>query len=161
VPGDGTDVELANRHPRTDPRLLPALASARQAIAASNSRWRSRVLHVLATRRFGLRRLEGMAGFNPFGPLLPVIYIDESFFQRASTEQMTRVLLHEALHQCFVVLPEWKLWINWLALTLRPRAEWKNKHYPLIAHKDIYGVGVNSADTIVAELLSTNGQTQA
>ena len=144
----------ANRHPGTDPRLQPALAYAIAALAPSTSRWRRPVQRVLATRRFELKALKYMAGYNPAGPFLPVIHIDEQFFHIATPDVLTRLLVHESLHQCFVVWPEWKLWINWAALRLRPRAEWRDRYYPVIPHERIYGIGVNSADTITAELLA-------
>jgi hypothetical protein len=67
--------------------------------------------------------------------------------------RLAEVLLHEALHHCGVVWPEWRNWVNSFARRVLFFIRWRDRRFPVFPYARIYGVGVNSADTLAARIL--------
>jgi hypothetical protein len=95
----------------------------------------------------------------PTNLIAPLIILNASVLQRSKAE-LARLLLHESAHHCGVVWPEWRNWVNTLtrlALGLLRLmlffVRWRNPISPIFPHERIYGVGVNSADTVAFNIL--------
>jgi hypothetical protein len=71
----------------------------------------------------------------------------------AARRRLAHVLLHEAAHHCGIVWPEWRNWVNTLARRLLFFVKWRDRRFPVFPYERIYGVGVNSADTLAARIL--------
>jgi len=80
------------------------------------------------------------------------------YAENAASRRLAEVLLHEALHHCGVVWPEWRNWVNSFARWVLCFIRWRDRRFPVFPYNRIYGVGVNSADTLAARLLEEAGR---
>jgi hypothetical protein len=87
----------------------------------------------------------------PTNVIAPLIVLNAGLLNRE--RDMARVLIHEGAHHCGVIWPEWRNWVNFLARWGLFFLRWRDRGYPIYPHSMIYGVGVNSADTITQAII--------
>lgn len=88
----------------------------------------------------------------PTNIIAPLIILDARLLQRDPRE-LARVLLHEGAHHCGVVWPEWRNWVNSLARWGLFFVRWRDRRHPVFPQRMIYGVGVNSADSVAQAII--------
>lgn len=142
--------------------LAPALAAARRSRGLLA---RLVALTLSRTLLLGWERLPVTAITWPLLPtnlIMPVMLVDAALLDaalmpgpagEAARQRLRQVLIHEAAHHCGVVWPEWRNWVNTLARRLLCFVKWRDRRFPVFPYERIYGVGVNSADTLAARII--------
>lgn len=98
-----------------------------------------------------------MSGYTwpmlPTNLIRPLIIVSRRLVD-GDRRRLAHVLLHEAAHQCFVVWPEWKGFINNLARWLLFFVRWRDRYFAIFPKESIYGDAINSADRVASKILA-------
>ena len=141
--------------PREKERLAiigPALRCAQ----ASRARFARPIAWVLRRCLLVIDDRMVMSGYTwpmlPTNLIRPLIIVSRRLVE-GDRRRLAHVLLHEAAHQCFVVWPEWKGWINMLARYVLFFVRWRDRYFPVFSKESIYGDKINSADCVASAIL--------
>jgi len=149
-----TSTPGGNVNTGTDPRLRTILARLDQCVCDSGKYMAACICDII---RHGLFSLIGMpwSGLTiPGWTVPPIIWISMSDFREKSECYLWDTILHEAAHQCGQTAPEWRnllpkvLGVSFSSALFIPTILWR----PYL-ESEVYGVGVNQADTIAHELM--------